>query len=438
MRPIIHPAEQICQIMARIYGKNLTTVSGGNLSLKDDEGNIWVSPSGGDKASLKRTDVCRILEDGTTVGNAKPSLEFRIHNGIYARRHDIKAVLHAHSPALVAMSIIRSLPNVRLLPDVFEMTGEAGLAPYALPGSDALVESVGGVFAEGYDVVILENHGIFCGSRIDLYDAYRKFEALEFSVQTEMMAGMLSAETTQLTDSQIAAYTELKNRKYDIIDTAEPTNEEILLRQQICDLSKRAYDKQIFSYANGNFSARTSDGGMIITPEGVDNSCLSEQELVKVCGNRCEKGKVPSRMAYFHSLIYEKCPDICSVVIAAPPYAATFAVTGEPFDVRVIPECFNRLQTCRTFSFDEFINEPEKIAEYLKLNTPIAIVQNGFFIVCSVSPFAAYDRLEIAEYTSKSIHLTKMMGSSIITISDDNIEALKNRFKIPKPEKAHL
>lgn len=438
MRKMLHPAEEICQIMARIYGKNLTTVSGGNLSLKDNEGNIWVSPSGGDKAALKRKEVCRILENGEAVGNAKPSLEFRIHKGIYERRPDIKAVLHAHSPALVAMSITRRLPNVKILPDIFEMTGEPGLAPYALPGSDALVESVGGVFAEGHDTVILENHGIFIGSKIDLNDAYRKFEALEYSVQTEMMAGTLGGKTTSLSDSQILDYVELKNRKYGSLGTPEPTNEEILLRQEICSLSKRAYDKQILNCANGSFSAKTADGGMIITPENGDNGYLDESELVKVLADKCEEGKTPSKLTFLHELIYKECPDIRSIITAAPPYAATFVVTGEPFDVRVIPECFNRLQTCKTFSFDEFIKEPVKIAKYLKLNSPVAIVQNGFMIVCSVSPFAAYDRMEIAEYTSKSVHMTKSMGTPIVNISDEQIEVLKDRFKIPKPETAQL
>ena len=36
----IHPADQLVMFMQRIYDKGLTTTSGGNLSIKDDEGNI--------------------------------------------------------------------------------------------------------------------------------------------------------------------------------------------------------------------------------------------------------------------------------------------------------------------------------------------------------------------------------------------------------------
>lgn len=434
MRQMIHPAEEICQIMTRIYENKLTTVSGGNLSIRDNEGNIWVSPSGGDKAALKRTDVCQILDNGETLGNAKPSLEFKIHKGIFDRRPDIKAILHAHSPALVAMSIMRQLPDVRILPDLYSLTGNAGLAPYALPGSEALVESVGSVFAEGCNTVILENHGVFIGSETDLFDAYKIFESLDFAARSELMAKSLGTPSKSLSNLQIEKYRKLSDVKYEELKEDILTNEEILLRQQICALTKRAYEKQIFGVSQGVYSARLSTGGMIITPADADNSSIDERELVKVADNRCEAGKIPSVMASLHELIYKSCEDIRSVVTAVSPYAGMFVVTGEPYDVRVIPECFNRLKVCKTFHFDTFLDNPKKIAEYLTLSTPVAIVTNGFYIVCSVSPFAAYDRAEIFEYTARSIHYTKTMQKDIINISDEHIEALEKRFKIPKPE----
>ena len=37
---LMHPAEQIVMLLNRIYEKQFTTTSGGNLSIKDSEGNI--------------------------------------------------------------------------------------------------------------------------------------------------------------------------------------------------------------------------------------------------------------------------------------------------------------------------------------------------------------------------------------------------------------
>ena len=39
-----HPRDQITEIIKRIYNAGLTTTSGGNISIKDNEGNIWVTP----------------------------------------------------------------------------------------------------------------------------------------------------------------------------------------------------------------------------------------------------------------------------------------------------------------------------------------------------------------------------------------------------------
>jgi len=53
----MHPAEQIVLLINRIYKKQMTTTSGGNLSILDDEGDIWITPSGIDKGTLTTADI---------------------------------------------------------------------------------------------------------------------------------------------------------------------------------------------------------------------------------------------------------------------------------------------------------------------------------------------------------------------------------------------
>ena len=55
---LMHPAEQIVLLINRVYQKGLTTTSGGNLSIRDSEGNIWITPSGKDKGTLVPSDIC--------------------------------------------------------------------------------------------------------------------------------------------------------------------------------------------------------------------------------------------------------------------------------------------------------------------------------------------------------------------------------------------
>lgn len=46
-----HPRDQLVAIMKRIYGYGMTTTSGGNLSILDDNGDIWCTPARVDKGS---------------------------------------------------------------------------------------------------------------------------------------------------------------------------------------------------------------------------------------------------------------------------------------------------------------------------------------------------------------------------------------------------
>ena len=55
------PAVQLCECMKRIYNQDMTSLTGGNLSVLDEEGVIWVTPSGIDKGGLCPEDIVRIL-----------------------------------------------------------------------------------------------------------------------------------------------------------------------------------------------------------------------------------------------------------------------------------------------------------------------------------------------------------------------------------------
>ena len=48
---LLHPADQLVLMMNRIYKGGMTTTSGGNLSILDENGDIWITPSGIDKGT---------------------------------------------------------------------------------------------------------------------------------------------------------------------------------------------------------------------------------------------------------------------------------------------------------------------------------------------------------------------------------------------------
>ena len=139
----MHPVEQINVIIGRIYKSGMTTTSGGNISIKDENGDIWITPSGVDKGSLTVKDIVCVKKDGTIEGLHKPSSEYPFHKAIFEARPELKAVIHAHPPALVAFSIARQVPDTSIVPQARNICGEIGFAPYSCPGSEELGRKIG-------------------------------------------------------------------------------------------------------------------------------------------------------------------------------------------------------------------------------------------------------------------------------------------------------
>ena len=157
-----HPKDQIVEFMKRIYGYGMTTTSGGNLSILDDNGDMWISPGGIDKGTLQREDIVCVKADGTIVGRHKPSSEYPFHRAVYKMRRDVRALLHAHPPALVSFSVAGQIPNTYVHPTAKRICGTVGYAPYEVPGSEALGKNVAAAFAAGHSTILLENHGACC------------------------------------------------------------------------------------------------------------------------------------------------------------------------------------------------------------------------------------------------------------------------------------
>ena len=59
----MHPRDQIVLIIDKIYRGGMTTTSGGNISIIDGNGDVWVTPSAIDKGTLRPTDIICVRKD---------------------------------------------------------------------------------------------------------------------------------------------------------------------------------------------------------------------------------------------------------------------------------------------------------------------------------------------------------------------------------------
>jgi L-fuculose-phosphate aldolase len=196
----LHPRDQIVAIMERIYMHEMTTTSGGNISVRDESGNVWITPARIDKGNLGRQDIVRISPGGQWEGRRPPSSENPFHLSLYEVKSDLQAVIHAHPGALVSFSICGQVPDTRLFPEAWHVCGQVAFAPYALPGSAKLGariaeqcgseakpncvllenhgEEVATVVGPKNPVALLENNGVLVAGR-SVLDAFDRLEVLE-------------------------------------------------------------------------------------------------------------------------------------------------------------------------------------------------------------------------------------------------------------------
>ena len=422
---LLHPADQLVMLMERIYQYGMTTTSGGNLSILDENGDIWITPGSVDKGSLSRNDIIQVKPDGTIIGIHKPSSEFPVHERIYRARPDIKAILHAHPPALVAFSIVRKIPETRLIPNFVEICGNVSIAPYDVPGSQGLSVKVTNEFQKGNNVVMLENHGVFVGAS-DLFKAFMSFETLDYCARLQIEASKIG-NIRPLSDKYIKISKEKQHVEMDEFVNKSISSEEREARREMCTLIKRAYDQQLFTSTQGTFSQRLSDGSFLITPYYKDRKYMEESDLVRIVGDWKEAGKLPSRSVLLHKKIYEKHPDINSIIIAHAPYVMTFAVTDCEFDSRTIPESYIMLRDVKKIPFGASFMQPDMVADMFEPMTPILIAENDCVIVTGSSLINAFDKLEVMEYSAKAIVSSKVLGD-IVAITDDEIKDLRAAF----------
>ena len=423
-RDLLHPRDEIMQTMQRIYRSRMTTTSGGNLSIRDDSGAIWITPARVDKGSLTRNDIVCVRPDGSVDGPHPPSSEFPFHQAIYNACPPIRAIVHAHPVALVAFSICRQTPDTRLFHQAHSVCGKTGFAPYALPGSKKLGAKIAESFQRGGDSVILENHGVVVGGS-SLSHAFQRFEAFEFAAKTILKARQLG-DVNYLSESQL----EQAHARSVALESFEPTvasTDERELRRQLCEFIRRGCRQRLLISTEGSFSARLGADSFLITPTQQDRETLEIGDLVLIDGDRREVGKKASRAVFAHQAIYRRHPHVKAIAFAHPVNATAFSVTDSTFDARTIPESYVFLRDVVRVPYGVQYQNDGGIADFVSVASPAAILENDGVLVTGASVLDTFDRLEVLETTAEAVINARAIGDVSI-MPEAVISELRDAF----------
>jgi L-fuculose-phosphate aldolase len=187
---------EIVRIGKLMYERGLAVASDGNISARLNAERILATPSGLCKGMLEPDQLIVVNLNGERIGpvtsanrGLRPTTEMPMHLEAYRQRADIGAVVHAHPPTTIALSIAGISLAECMLPEVMVILGLVPTTAYATPSSVENVRAIRELIA-GHDAIILQRHGTLAVGR-DPWDAFMKTEIVEQSARIALMLKQL-------------------------------------------------------------------------------------------------------------------------------------------------------------------------------------------------------------------------------------------------------
>lgn len=178
--------ERLIRLGQAVYERHLVNGAAGNLSIRDENGEIYITARGSRLGFLKQEDIVVIDAVGHSQGEKEPTSEYLLHTLMYKRYPDVRVVVHTHSAYATAAAVIRE----DIPPIVDEMTiligGGIRVAQYAAPGTQRLAENAMEAMGNR-KAALLANHGAIIAAADDA-EAVKLAELCEHAAQVYLCA----------------------------------------------------------------------------------------------------------------------------------------------------------------------------------------------------------------------------------------------------------
>ncbi len=158
----------------------------GNLSCRLADGSILVTPRGVVKGRLACSRLLRFALDAPLPPEA--SSEAAMHVEVYRRVASIGAIVHAHPPAVLALTLAwpsDPAPDPSLLAEGEVVLAAVGVIPPLPPGSRELASAAAATLT-GTPVAVMLHHGAVAVAPTPL-QALERMELLELLARAELL-----------------------------------------------------------------------------------------------------------------------------------------------------------------------------------------------------------------------------------------------------------
>lgn len=200
------------------------------------------------------------------------------------------------------------------------------------------------------------------------------------------------------------------------------------LREQICDVCHKMWQKGWVAANDGNVSVKLEDGTFLATPTGMSKSFITPEKLVHIDKEgsilEAEDGCRPSSEIKMHLRCYQEREDVGAVLHAHPPVATGFAVANKALDEYSMIETVIALGSVPVtpYGTPSTYEVPEAIAPYLGEHD-VVLLQNHGALTVGADVITAYYRMETLELFAQ-ISLNAHLLGGAKEISRENIDRL--------------
>lgn len=208
---------QVAAFMTRLYDRQLTTASGGNISLRISDELFCITPSALDKGLLTFEEIAVVTMDGQNLTPDLPlSIETEMHRLSLIARPGCRAIVHAHPTYTSAFTAITKSGmcaiDTTMIAESYYILEKPVMVEYRLMGTVNLAEQVA-IQAFDHSVLLLENHGAVTLGKTML-EAFDKMELLERAAQMTVIAAQMASRGCDVSTLDEARCAQLMRMKY--------------------------------------------------------------------------------------------------------------------------------------------------------------------------------------------------------------------------------
>ncbi|MCR9010927.1 class II aldolase/adducin family protein [Gabonibacter chumensis] len=200
------------------------------------------------------------------------------------------------------------------------------------------------------------------------------------------------------------------------------------LKELICDIGRRMWQRNYVDGNGGNISVRLNDSMVLCTPTYIskgfmkpEDMCMVDMQGRQLAGERPSTSEIKTHLA-----IMRRNPSAWACVHAHPPYTTSFALCGHLPKEGVVSEAEIFLGELGLASYARpGSREIEEAVDALALGRNAIIMQGHGAITWGKSVEEAYWKLENLEAYCQVVHLAECRKDILISFSEEERKDLK-------------